>query len=58
MTTHSKWRKSSRSQNTSSCVEVAGTLDQLRDSKNTAGPVLQVDVTALVTALRAGRIAG
>jgi hypothetical protein len=36
-----EWRKSSRSTNTNSCVEVAGSLDAVRDSKNPDGPVLK-----------------
>jgi hypothetical protein len=36
-------------------VEVLNTLDQLRDSKNADGPVLRVDVTAFVRAIRTGR---
>ena len=47
MTYPSRWRKSTRSPNGSTCVEVAGTLKALRDSKNT-GPTLQADVPALV----------
>lgn len=49
------WRKSSRSQNGQNCVEVAGPLDRVRDSKNPAGPVLRADVSELVSALRDGR---
>ncbi|HKN97244.1 MAG TPA: DUF397 domain-containing protein [Pseudonocardiaceae bacterium] len=37
---------------TANCVEVRRTLDQVRDSKNPDGPVLRVDVRALVRALR------
>ena len=48
------WRKSSRSQNTADCVEVACTLDRLRDSKDIGGRVLRADVTELVRAIRAG----
>jgi uncharacterized protein DUF397 len=55
MTEHLQWRKSSRSQSTSNCVEVAGTLDRLRDSKNPNGPELAADVRALVRAIRATR---
>lgn len=36
-----KWRKSRRSTNSGgNCVEVANTLDAVRDSKNPDGPVL------------------
>ena len=52
----SSWRKSSRSQNDQNCVEVRGTLDRLRDSKNPTGPVLSGDVTSLVQAVRDGSI--
>jgi hypothetical protein len=55
MTTEDRWRKSRRSTSTSTCVEVAGTLDRVRDSKNPAGPTLRVDVAELVAAVRAGR---
>lgn len=51
----SNWVKSSRSQNTSNCVEVTTTLDHLRDSKDPDGPTLDVDVAAFVRAVRAGR---
>lgn len=55
--TSRRWRKSSHSANTDSCVEVANTLDTLRDSKNPGGPVLAVgNLTALMSAVRAGRV--
>lgn len=41
------WRKSSRSQNGPNCVEVLGTLDRVRDSKNTTASLCG-DVRALV----------
>lgn len=52
--TAARWRKSSRSSNTSNCVEVAfaGPTVALRDSKNPAGPILTLPETAL-TALTA-----
>jgi uncharacterized protein DUF397 len=37
-----RWRKSSSSNQDGACVEVAHTLDALRDSKNPGGPVLSV----------------
>jgi hypothetical protein len=37
-------------------VEIAHTLDQVRDSKNINGPTLRADVERLVAAIRAGRI--
>jgi hypothetical protein len=54
------WRKSSYSGNgsdadTSDCVELAASA--VRDSKNPAGPVLNLDITALVAAVKAGQIA-
>jgi hypothetical protein len=51
------WRKSSRSgrgaENTD-CVELAASA--VRDSKNPARPVLHLDITALVAAVKAGQI--
>lgn len=55
VTTENTWRKSSRSANDASCVELRGTLDQVRDSKNLHGPVLHGAVPALVRAVQAGR---
>jgi hypothetical protein len=48
------WRKSSDS-GEDNCLELAGAA--VRDSKNPDGPVLLVDVTALVAAVKAGQIA-
>lgn len=42
MTKLPRWRKSSHSNETATCVELAGDLDALRDSKNPDGPVLRV----------------
>ena len=50
------WRKSSHSAgDNGACVELAGTLDRLRDSKNPTGPTLAVDpaaFTSFLTSLR------
>lgn len=51
-----EWRKSSHSGHNGTCIELAGTLDRLRDSKNPSGPVLAVDVTPLLSAIRLGRV--
>jgi len=51
-----RWHKSSRSTSTESCVEIAHTLDQVRDSKNIAGPTLRGDVHRLIAEIRAGRL--
>jgi hypothetical protein len=45
-----RWRKASRSQNEGACVELAHTLDAVRDSKN--GAVLRVPVGQLVAAAK------
>jgi hypothetical protein len=37
-----RWRKSSRSGSQTNCVELAHTLDRVRDSKNISGPALPV----------------
>jgi len=47
------WRKSSRSSGEDTCVELANT-GAVRDSKNPVGPVLAVDVDALLAAVKAG----
>jgi hypothetical protein len=50
------WRKARQSVNDQTCVELRGTLDAVRDSKNAAGPVLRGDVRALVRTVRAGHL--
>jgi Domain of unknown function (DUF397) len=50
------WRKSSRSTETDSCVEVANTLGALRDSKNAGGPRLTVPVAGMVALAKAGHL--
>jgi hypothetical protein len=56
MTNHDvRWRKSSYSGTgggNNDCVEVAGTLGELRDSKNPTGPVLRGNLTQLVQAIK------
>lgn len=56
MVTEPAWRVSSRSANNANCVELCTTLDRVRDSKNAAGPVLRVDVPALLHAIQAGHL--
>lgn len=50
------WRKSSHSDGQDTCVELAGTLNAMRDSKNPRGPVLSADAAALVAAVKDDRI--
>jgi hypothetical protein len=55
MTTLPCWRKSSRSANTSNCVELHRSLAAVRDSKRSAGPELSVPgLPELVRRLKAG----
>lgn len=56
MTMVHRWRKSSHSNDSADCVELAGTLDLVRDSKNPAGPVLPVAaLSTLVRDVKLGR---
>lgn len=50
-----RWRKSSRSGTATNCVELAHTLDRVRDSKNPAGSTLRVDLAAFLAEIRSGR---
>lgn len=50
------WRKSSRSGTATDCVEIANTLNAMRDSKNPTGPTLTAAVRALITAIKHDRI--
>jgi molybdenum cofactor biosynthesis enzyme len=58
MTDIRDWKKSSRSTETSACVEVANTLGAVRDSKNPNGPVLTVPMAAIVAEIKAGHLDG
>lgn len=49
------WRKSSHSSGNDTCVELAGTLDKLRDSKNPTGATLRCDIAALIMAAKTDR---
>lgn len=52
-----QWRKSSRSGEETNCVELAyvGTsIGAVRDSKNSAGPTLNVDIAGLLDAVKTG----
>jgi Domain of unknown function (DUF397) len=52
-----KWRKSSYSNGEGGeCVEVRGTLDAVRDSKNPDGAVLRANLTPLLAAIKADRL--
>ncbi len=56
MTSIRRWRKSSYSNTDSACIELASTLDAVRDSKNPAGPVLTVSgVSAFARDVKSGR---
>jgi hypothetical protein len=56
MTMMPRWRKSSHSGQETSCVELAGSLDRARDSKNPDGPVLRANLRPLLTAVKAGQL--
>jgi hypothetical protein len=50
-----RWRKSSRSGTATNCVELAATLDRVRDSKNPTGPSLRLDLATFIQQAKAGR---
>ncbi|PKW19235.1 DUF397 domain-containing protein [Saccharopolyspora spinosa] len=58
-----RWRKSSRSQQGSQCVEVGATAEfaAVRDSKNPTGPALlfpPAAFTAMIRSVKSGRLDG
>lgn len=55
-TVQRRWKKSSYSAQEADCVELAHTLDAVRDSKNPTGPELRADLSALTDAVRAGSL--
>ncbi|HEX6352316.1 DUF397 domain-containing protein [Actinophytocola sp.] len=56
MTTLPSWRKSSRSANTTNCVELHRTLAAVRDSKRPAGPELSVTgLSEFIQQIKTGR---
>ncbi|SDZ27433.1 protein of unknown function [Saccharopolyspora shandongensis] len=55
MNAKTTWRKSSYSANAGTCVELASSLDRIRDSKDPQGPTLRVDVAGFVQAVKGGR---
>jgi hypothetical protein len=56
VTTLDRWRKSSRSNDTATCVEVRNSLDAVRDSKDPSGTVLSVgSLSVLLREVKAGR---
>ncbi|HEX6351786.1 DUF397 domain-containing protein [Actinophytocola sp.] len=50
------WRKSTFSGSGGDCVEVRQDLAALRDSKSPTGPVLAVDLSRLLAAVKAGEL--
>ena len=54
MATPPRWRKSSRSQNQTACVELAS-AGAVRDSKNPTGPTVAVALGEFLAAVKAGR---
>ncbi len=50
-----KWRKSSRSDQQGACVELSP-FGAVRDSKNPAGPRLELGFAGLVSAVKAGHL--
>jgi hypothetical protein len=51
-----QWRKSSYSGQESSCVELAGTLDAVRDSKNPGSALRVARLDVFVRAVKEGRV--
>ncbi|MDA3624201.1 DUF397 domain-containing protein [Saccharopolyspora sp. WRP15-2] len=49
------WRKSSYSNANGNCVELSDPRGLIRDSKDPEGPVLSVDITGFLRAVKTGR---
>lgn len=49
------WRKSTRSNDASACVELSNT-GLVRDSKNPAGPMLKVELAGLLAEVKSCRL--
>lgn len=49
------WRKSSVSGDNTQCVELAH-AGMVRDSKNSAGPTLRVELSSMLAAIKAGHV--
>jgi hypothetical protein len=49
-----RWRKSSYSGSGPNCVELAGTLDRIRDSKHPTGPTLHIDLAGFLSKIKTG----
>lgn len=56
--TVTRWRKSTFTNPNGNCVELAHTLDRVRDSKDPNGPALRGDLAALVASAKAGSLVG
>jgi hypothetical protein len=54
MITDPMWRTSTYSGQQNNCVQVAGDLEQIRDSKNPSGPTLRVNLPVLLSAVKRG----
>ncbi|MER5393642.1 DUF397 domain-containing protein [Saccharopolyspora sp. NPDC002686] len=50
-----QWCKSSYSGQETHCVELSSPRGLIRDSKDPEGPVLSVDITGFLRAVKAGR---
>jgi hypothetical protein len=57
MTGDARWLRSSRSgSGNENCVELACRPGRVRDSKNPAGPTLNVDLAGFLSAVKAGLV--
>jgi hypothetical protein len=58
MTGDARWLRSSRSgSGNENCVELTCRPGRVRDSKNPAGPTLNVDLAGFLSAVKAGLVA-